>query len=233
MSHEISAAHRIDYASFRVLIVEDHQLFAEAIRSTLEDIGMTILGVARSAKQVFAMAEEGDPNLVLLDLGLPDADGLDVGKEILTRFPAAKVLVLTASTDARTLTNALKAGFQGYVTKDAPLSKFVTSVLAVMRGQVVVPSRLSSAPTGTPSPEERDARLRAQQLTPREREVLRLLVEGISGSEIATRLSVSTNTVRTHVQNILTKLQVHSRLEAAAFAVRYGLTQPGKRTTDP
>ena len=121
-------------------------------------------------------------------------------------------------------------GFDGYVTKDAQIDQFKSSIKTVVDGQVVVPRRAARPVAGARSPEEQHAYLLASQLTAREREILALLAEGMDGVEIAKKLSVTKNTVRTHIQNILSKLQVHSRLEAAAFAVRYGLVQvPGWR----
>lgn len=108
------------------------------------------------------------------------------------------------------------------------MAQFVDSIKAAMSGQLVVPHRLAARAAGARSSEERDASLLAEQLTKRERDVLRMLVEGARSEAIAKRMSISPNTVRTHVQNILTKLQVHSRLEAAAFAVRHGLAGHGR-----
>jgi two-component system nitrate/nitrite response regulator NarL len=113
---------------------------------------------------------------------------------------------------------AIRLGFRGYVTKDASVAQFVNSVRSVIDGHLVVPHRLGPAARGD---REDHAALLAGQLTPRERQVLALLVEGADGRTVAKRLAISRNTVRTHVQSILSKLQVHSRLEAATFAVRH------------
>jgi two-component system, NarL family, nitrate/nitrite response regulator NarL len=126
--------------------------------------------------------------------------------------------VLTALEERLIAQEALQIGFRGYLTKSAPVAQFVNSVLAVLDGQLVVPHRLG--PAGDAAQDE-DTELLVAQLTARERQVLALLVRGASGAEIASELGISRNTVRTHVQSILTKLQVHSRLEAATFAVRH------------
>ena len=130
---------------------------------------------------------------------------------------------VTALDDPQAVKEAMRSGFRGYVTKDVRVQRFVDAVRAALAGQVVIPKQLARAVGGRRSAAERHAELLSQQLTRREREVLELLVHGASGREIAERLSISVNTVRTHVQSTLTKLQVHSRLEAATFAVRYGL----------
>jgi len=209
----------------RILIVEDHKLFAEVIRTTLEGLGMRVLEVVNSGEEAVDFATREQPDLVLLDLGLPDADGLIVGKRIIDACPDAKVVAVTALSDSRAVTEAIRLGFQGYVTKDTPVTQFVSSVRAVLSGQVVMPAKLAKAAAGGRSKEEEEAALLATQLTERERQLLLLLVQGLNSKEIAARLSISPNTVRTHVQSILTKLQVHSRLEAAAFALRHGIVE--------
>jgi len=214
----------------RVLIIDDHKLFAEAIRSALGSDGlrMEMLPVATSAKEGLAAVKSGKPDLVLVDVGLPDESGVELGRKILDAFPGSTVLAVTALSDPELLREVIKAGFHGFITKDTPMARFVDSIQAAMSGQIVVPQRLAARVAGAQSAEERDAGMLSAQLTPRERDVLATLVEGARSEEIARRLSISPNTVRTHIQNILTKLQVHSRLEAAAFAVRYGLVSTGR-----
>lgn len=163
------------------------------------------------------------PDLILIDIGLPDESGLVAGRRILEEYPDAKVVALTALLSPATVREAVRIGFHGYITKDTPVARFASSLRAIMDGQVVFPRRLASA-LGR-SREDDGSELLAAQLTARELEVLGLMAEGISGTDIARRLGISTNTVRTHIQSILTKLQVHSRLEAVAFALRRGLVR--------
>jgi two-component system nitrate/nitrite response regulator NarL len=214
----------------RVLIIDDQKLFAEAIQSALASDGYRIeeLSVATSAKEALAAAKSTKPDLVLVDLGLPDESGVELGKKILEACSGATVLAVTALSDPHLLREVMKAGFHGFITKDTPMARFVDSIKAAMSGQVVMPHRLAARAAGARSHVERDAGLLAEQLTPRERDVLVMLVEGARSEAIAHRMSISPNTVRTHIQNILTKLQVHSRLEAAAFAVRHGLVSVGR-----
>ena len=211
----------------RVLIVDDHKLFAEAIRSALSMNGhaMDVLPVATSAREGLEAARSARPDVALVDLGLPDESGIELGRKILELCPGAKVLAVTALADTHLLREAVKVGFHGYLTKDIPMARFVDSIVATINGQLVIPQRLAGPAIGAESDEERNARLLTAQLTPQEKTVLGLLVEGRPGPDIARKLTISPNTVRTHIQNILTKLQVHSRLEAAAFAVRYGLVE--------
>jgi two-component system nitrate/nitrite response regulator NarL len=210
-------------AAQKVLIIDDHQLFADVITSTLREVGMDVLGPAGTGSKGLALARKERPDLVLVDLGLPDEDGLVVGKKIIREWPESKVVAVTSRADPRAVQAAIRLGFHGYITKDTSIKQFVSSIKAVLEGQVVMPRRLAKAATGARSPEERHAAMLIAQLTQREREVIALLAEGANSAQIARRLSISPNTVRTHVQNVLSKLGVHSRLQAAAFAARHGL----------
>jgi two-component system nitrate/nitrite response regulator NarL len=208
--------------------VDDHRLFADAVRPTLEELAMDVSTATSGAEAIEAVTAE-PYDLVLLDLGLPDEGGVSVGRKILEARPHTVLVAVTAIDDPRAVKEALDAGFRGYVTKDVRIQRFVAAIRAALEGEVVVPRRTATAVTGTRSAEERHAELLARQLTRREEEVLALLVEGARGEEIGRRLSISSHTVRTHVQSILTKLQVHSRLEAATFAVRHGIVSPPNR----
>jgi DNA-binding NarL/FixJ family response regulator len=164
----------------------------------------------------------------LVDLRLPDRDGADVGAAIKEASPRSRVVALTAMAGRRAMRDTTAAGFDGYLTKDTPVQQLAEAIRQVHDGNALA----AGSPAGV-APRTRSAvGLVASQLTDREREVLELLVEGLDGREIGRRLSISLNTVRTHVQSILTKLQVHSRLEAAAFAVRHAIVaRPAK--SDP
>jgi len=214
-------------AAIRVLIVDDHALFVDALRPTLVRLGFDEIDHATRGDAVLEAVTAASPTLALVDLGLPDRSGLSVGHDILEACPETKVVVLTALNDQRTVLRAIQAGFHGYLTKDTPVSSFTSAIRSVLDGQPVFPngSRNGRSRDGA----EREARMLAEQLTAREREVLSLLVQGLGGDRLSRRLGVSPNTVRTHVQSILTKLQVHSRLEAATFAVRHGVTDVTER----
>jgi DNA-binding NarL/FixJ family response regulator len=213
----------------RVLIVDDHALFSEALGPLLAQNGMEVLGIAGSGAEALEAVRLHHPDVVLVDLGLPDMPGLELGREIIDEKPGTKVLAVTGLDHARVAREVLRAGFHGFLTKDTPLPQFIKSVKAVLEGKVInLPRREAATPT-LGDEEQRDAALLAGQLTPRELEVLEILVRGGSNAEIAKELGLSPNTVRTHVQSILTKLQVRSRLEAAAFAVRFRIVRDVQR----
>jgi two-component system, NarL family, nitrate/nitrite response regulator NarL len=196
-------------------------LFADAIAAAMGDDGLDVAGSVRDGAGAIEFLERESVDVVLMDIGLPDRSGLAVARDILERWPETKVLAVTALDDPRAADDAMRMGFAGYVTKDTSVERFTASVRAVMEGQVVLPRRLVSG--GRQVDMSDGFALLVDQLTPREHEVLALLVQGADGGEIARRLGISRNTVRTHVQSILTKLQVHSRLEAATLAVRHRL----------
>jgi two-component system nitrate/nitrite response regulator NarL len=206
----------------RALIVDVHQLFAEAIQTILNAHDLDVVGIAGSPVDAVDRARALEPDLVLIDIGAPATGGVPVGARILRECPGARVVAVTGAKNAGIVREAVAAGFHGYLTKDMPMSEFVAAVKAVLAGQVVLPHPLAIA-SGLLGEADHDGSASAAQLTGREREILALLAEGLTGPAIARRLSISPHTVRTHIQNLLSKLQVHTRLEAAAFAVRHGI----------
>jgi two-component system nitrate/nitrite response regulator NarL len=212
----------------KVLIVDDHRLFGDAIQRLLEDQGMEVL-LATTARGALRELEVSRIDVALLDLALPDMTGLELGTRILQEHPDVKLIAVTGLEDPRAVREAILLGFHGYLTKDTPLPQFVELLRAALGGQVIIPHRLARIPAISREDGEPDPRLMADHLTPREWDVLTLLAEGMTSREIMAVLSISANTVRTHVQNLLTKLQVHSRLEAAAFAARHGLINTRRR----
>jgi DNA-binding NarL/FixJ family response regulator len=216
-------------SAVRVLIVEDHLLLAESMAGVLRDHGMQVIAIARGGREAMRLAKRERPDVVLMDIGLPDMDGIDAGRHIIELLPSTKILAITGLESADVVQEALLNGFHGYLHKQAPSSELIKTIRLVASGQAVMPQdaarRLATRGNGELEFDGVDA----SRLTRRERDVLTLLVEGANSRQIAQRLFLSRNTVRTHVQNILAKLQVHSRLEAAAYAVRSGIVKPPNR----
>ena len=207
----------------RVVIVDDHTLFAEAIARTLEHHGLEILATAATGRAALDAVARDGPDMVLIDPTLPDMPGREVAEGILERHPETRVMLVTSLIDPELIQEAMDAGCSGCVSKNMPVEEFMASIRTVAENGTVEPPDVVVDLTNDRSPADAEAALLADQLTRREREVLALLVKGAENAIIAQDLGMSTNTVRTHVENIRTKLQVHSRLEAAAFAVRHGL----------
>lgn len=206
------------------LVVDDHRLFAEAITWPLEDLGMRVV-IATNKLDATDAAILHHPSLVLMDIGRSGVNGLEAVEDIKRLVPDARVVALTGVNDRRIVKEALRRGFHGCVAKDTSMEQFAVSIKAAMNGEQVVPHLLTNGAIGGQSEDERLASSLAARLTTREQDVLRLLVEGASSATIAGRLSISPNTVRSHIQSILPKLEARSRLEVATFVVRNGLAR--------
>ena len=199
----------------------------DAVRPTLLGLGAEDIVVAYTGSDGVAAAKRSELDVALVDIGLPDRSGLSVGREIMDLDSRTLVVALTAVKDALIARHALKLGFAAYLPKDISLDIFAQGLRNVLRGRRIDLS--SAGPSTSRRPSRTEPWREGSDLTGRELEVLYLLVEGCTGPTIATRLGISRNTVRTHIQSILTKVQVHSRLQAVAFAVEEGLVDVSSR----
>jgi len=199
----------------------------DAVRPTLLGLGAEDIVVAYTGSDGVAVAKRSELDVALVDIGLPDRSGLSVGREIMDLDSRTLVVALTAVKDALIARHALKLGFAAYLPKDISLDIFAQGMRDVLRGRRIDLS--SAGPSTSRRPSRTEPWREGSDLTGRELEVLSLLVEGCTGPTIATRLGISRNTVRTHIQSILTKVQVHSRLQAVAFAVEEGLVDVSSR----
>ncbi|MGN6599429.1 MAG: response regulator [Actinomycetes bacterium] len=208
----------------RVVVVDDHRLVAEGLTATLEAAGdMEVVGISGTAAQGVDMVRAYRPDVVLLDQRLPDNDGTTVIGPMLNVSPTSKVVMLTATDDDSVLLRAIEAGCAGFVTKGRTSATLVEAVRAAASGEAVIaPDALARL---LPRLSDRRARL-GSDLSPREREVLALLVAGLPNADIAKNLSISYATARNHVQAIISKLGAHSKLEAVAIALREGVVEP-------
>ena len=212
----------------RVLFVEDHQLLADALSAMLgREPDMEVIGVAKSVADAKSMARDR-LDVVLMDYHLPDGTGAEATRAIKARWPGARVVMVTALTDDETVLESIQAGADGYLTKDRAAQDVVQAVRSAYAGETLLPRSviMEIARRVAAARERNDDRRMIEPLTPRELEVLRALTEGLSTPEICDRLFIAPNTLRTHVQNIMGKLRVHSKLEAVAFALRYRLVEP-------
>jgi len=218
----------IEAKPIRVLFVEDHRLLAEALSAMLaREPDIEVVGTAGNVAEAKVMARER-VDVVLMDFRLPDGTGADATRAIKARWPAAKVVMLTAVKDDETFLESIQAGADGYLTKDRAADDVVQAVRAAYAGETLLPrSVILEISRRVAEAKERDEERRPiEPLTPRELEVLQALTEGLSSPEICERLFIAPNTLRTHVQNLMGKLRVHSKLEAVAYALRYRLVEP-------
>jgi len=186
-----------------------------------------VVGVAGSVAQAKELARER-LDVVLMDYRLPDGTGADATRAIKARWPVARVVMLTAVKDDETVLESIQAGADGYLTKDRAADDVVQAVRAAYAGETLLPRSviLEIARRVAAAKEKTDDRRMIEPLTPRELEVLRALTDGLSTPEICEKLYIAPNTLRTHVQNIMGKLRVHSKLEAVAFALKNRLVEP-------
>lgn len=216
-----------DGEAIRVLLADGQSLFREAMRVVLEtQQDFDVVGEASDGMQAVAEAERTQPDLALIDVHLPNGDGIRASGMIAERVPECRILVLCEQEDERTLISSLEAGATGFVTKASPIGELIETARRVHRGETTIPPQMLGALLARliRSKREHDHALRRlAKLTRREREVLALLARGADNAGIAQPLVISPETARTHVQNVLGKLGVHSRLEAAAFVVQNGL----------
>jgi DNA-binding NarL/FixJ family response regulator len=209
----------------RILIVDDHPFFREGVKLYLGGIeDIEVAGTAPNGEQALAMLEETRPDLVLMDMQMPGMDGIATTRRMLEVRPELRILILTSFVSAERLQEALAAGAAGYCLKDAPPSELATAARAVAEGGTylgkgILAGDLSDRPK-KPEPVQSEV---LNRLTQREAEVLSLMAEGQSNQEIAQALYLSEKTVKTHVANILQKLEVKSRTQAALLASKVRL----------
>jgi DNA-binding NarL/FixJ family response regulator len=219
-----------DPKRIRVLFVEDHQLLADALSAMLaREPDMEVVGIAGTVAEAKILSRER-LDVVLMDYRLPDGTGAEATRAIKARWPAARVVMVTALTDDETVLESIQAGADGYMTKDRAAEDVVAAVRAAYAGETLLPRSVivEIARRVAAARERGDERRVIEPLTPRELEILRALTEGMSTPQICEQLFIAPNTLRTHVQNIMGKLRVHSKLEAVAFALKYRLVDPPK-----
>ena len=213
------------YMKLRIIIIDDHTLFREGLQSLLSRHGIEVVASVSDGQEGIRLAQELQPDIVLLDMRMPGMSGLEVLKQFRHLKFEAPVVMLTTSGDERDLVEALRNGAKGYLLKDMEPDNVVAALREIIRGETVVAPNLAQilakVVKGEDPLESEISPL--DSLTPREREILSLLAEGQSNKVIARNLGISDGTVKLHVKAILRKLNIHSRVEAAVIAVEQGL----------
>ncbi len=211
----------------RVMVVDDHPMWRDGVARDLAEAGFDVAATAGDAAQALRILPATRPDLVVLDLQLPDSSGVDAIKQLTAAQPGIRVLVLSASGEQRDVLDAVKAGASGYLVKSAARDEFIDAVRRTAAGDAVFTPGLaglvlgeyrrlaSGPPAGADTP----------RLSERETEILRLVAKGLTYKQIAERLVISIRTVQNHVQNTLGKLQLHNRTELVRYAIETGLDQ--------
>jgi DNA-binding NarL/FixJ family response regulator len=215
--------------TIRVMVVDDHPMWREGVARDLAEAGYDVVATSGEGRQAVRIAGATRPDVVVLDLQLPDISGVEVIQGLAETVPGVRVLMLSASGEQQSVLDAVKAGATGYLVKSAAPQEFLSAVRRTAAGEAVFTPglaglvlgeyrRLAAAPSG-------DADRDAPRLTDRETEVLRLVAKGLSYKQIAERLGVSHRTVQNHVQNTLGKLHLHNRVELTRYAIEQGLDE--------
>ena len=213
----------------RLIIADDHVLFRDSLKSLLETRGFEVLGVAGDGKEAVETARRLRPDVVLMDLSMPEMGGLEATRHLSTELPEVKVVILTASNEDEDLFRAIKAGAEGYLLKDLQADRFFALLEGVGRGEPALTPLLARKLLA----ELKNPRAEAEKendpdaLTQRESEVLEAMVRGITTNrKLAEDLCVSENTIKFHMRNILDKLHLQNRTEAVSYAIRHNIVSP-------
>ena len=213
----------------RVLVVDDHAIIRKGMKAVLDLISdITLVGEAENGKQAVQMDLELQPDVILMDLMMPEMDGITCIREIKSRRPQARILVLTNFAGEEMIFPAIKAGAMGYHLKDSSPEALVDAIRQVFHGESSLHPLIAKKVLDEFHASS-EKQLSTEPLTPRELEVLRLIAQGFENQDIAGKLVVSEATVRTHVSNIMGKLHLASRTQAALYALREGLASLGKQ----
>jgi NarL family two-component system response regulator LiaR len=205
----------------RVLIVDDHRLVREGLRTYLELIeGIRIIGEAKNGIEAIDQVQKHEPDIVLMDLVMPDMDGIEATRKIQELHPNTKVIVLTSFTDDENVFPAIQAGASGYLLKDISPSDLSQAIRAVNEGEKQLHPEITKKLMDQFVNPNIEHIFDLEDLTPRETDVLRLIAQGMSNKEIANALTISEKTVKTHVSSILNKLDLVDRTQAAIFALK-------------
>ena len=229
MSNELLLSRKAKPA--RLVIADDHELARAGLRAMLTgQRGLEVVGEAVNGREALALCRRLQPDLALIDVRMPEQNGLATCRAIKEECPAMSVILITIHENPEYLLEALKAGAAGYVLKDISQGELITAIKGVLRGESILNKELvilllRRMASDTSSQEE----LLARRLSPREREVLRLLTHGQTNREIAQNLIVSVSTVKIHVEHILAKLGVSDRTQAAVRAIELGLLQTASK----
>ena len=217
----------------RVIVVDDHVLFRSGLKLLLEHEGVVVVGEAGTGEAALRLVEEAVPDVVLTDLNMPGMGGIEAIRRLSALAPLVRVVVLTGSAEEEDVAEAILAGANGYLLKDAPVEEVLAGIKAAMAGESWVSPGIAGRflkrlVTGSQEPGEA-VEGRVGRLTAREAEILKCVAAGKDNAQIAAELFLSHKTVKNHVSNILRKLQMQNRIEAALYAIKHGIVEGERR----
>jgi DNA-binding NarL/FixJ family response regulator len=210
----------------RVLVVDDHDLFRTGLRNLLEEEGVNVVGEAENGETAIRLAADLAPDVVIMDLNMPGAGGVETTRRLASLAPLARVVVLTISADDDDVMNAVMAGACGYLLKDSSMQEVIAGIRAASEGESLISPQIATKVLQRLRAQSKDADAAATiraELSDRELEVLKLIANGKDNAQIASELFISPKTVKNHISNILMKLQIENRIQAAVYAVRSGI----------
>jgi DNA-binding NarL/FixJ family response regulator len=210
----------------RVLVVDDHDLFRAGLRNLLEEQGVNVVGEAENGETAIRLTSDLAPDVVIMDLNMPGAGGVETTRRLSSLAPLSRVVVLTISADDDDVMNAVMAGACGYLLKDSSIQELIAGIRAASEGESLISPQIAAKVLQRLRAQSKDAdaaeTIRAE-LSNRELQVLKLIANGKDNAQIARELFISPKTVKNHISNILMKLQIENRIQAAVYAVRSGI----------
>lgn len=210
----------------RVLVVDDHDLFRTGLRNLLEEQGVNVVGEAENGETAIRLASDLAPDVVIMDLNMPGVGGVETTRRLSSLAPLSRVVVLTISADDDDVMNAVMAGACGYLLKDSSIQELIAGIRAASEGESLISPQIAAKVLQRLRAQSKDAdaaeTIRAE-LSDRELQVLKLIANGKDNAMIAGELHISPKTVKNHISNILMKLQIENRIQAAVYAVRSGI----------
>ena len=214
--------------TIRVLIVDDHAIVRAGLRALMKsEPGMELVGEANNGEQAIQFSKELQPDVIVLDLNLPDLDGIQVTHRIKNEQPGIRILILTVHEDEALLREAIRAGASGYIIKHAAENELISAIRSILMDEIYIHPKMIRALLVDPEPPKLPAGPSIDMLTPRELEILQFLIQGYTNRQIAEELSLSVRTVEGHRSNLSAKLGLHSRVDLIRYAREQGLITPG------
>ncbi len=218
-------ANNVDHP-IRLLLADDHRMLRESLRRAMEDNGFDVVGEAPDGAEAVRLAEELRPDVILMDVTMPVLDGVEATRQVRDRVPGTQVVILTMHADREVLVDAIRAGAAGYLVKDCSTEEVVDTVRKAAAGETALSAELAASMLG----EVRDLVRREESgaepiISKREEEVLQLIADGLSTTEVAEKLYISVKTVKNHLASIYQKLDTRDRTQAVLQAVRMGIVR--------